>query len=296
MTPFESRGLGGSSRRERHGRRQLVCMNRPLGELGLVVPGGCDRRAPPQAKKNRRGGTPLGAPPRRLTRQRAPRHGRGTLHLVIRRRSFLLKGSIRDYFPPIFSLYWAGRGMQVDYRPMTRYPMNLFGDGELLLCCRVQALARTVPNQAGHARGRHENAGGNRGRHLRGHRALRAGVHGPVTQGHPRPPDRRPPRGPPPGRPDRRRTGGDGSRGHRRQGVEPSPRHQHQDRRRGRALHPRRATPLPRNQEEIRPQVRGQPLLPPPGPRSSLPAFLLTCWAGPRRDGPPPGLRPSGLA
>jgi hypothetical protein len=52
--------------------------------------------------------------------------------------------------------------MQVDYRPMIRYPMNLFWGGELLLCCRVQALTRTVPNQeAGHARGRHENAGGN---------------------------------------------------------------------------------------------------------------------------------------
>jgi len=32
-------------------------------------------------KKSRRGRTPCGIRPRRLTRQRAPRHGRAALHL-----------------------------------------------------------------------------------------------------------------------------------------------------------------------------------------------------------------------
>jgi hypothetical protein len=36
-------------------------------------------------KKSRRGRTPLGIRPRRLTRQLAPRHSRVALHLVIRR-------------------------------------------------------------------------------------------------------------------------------------------------------------------------------------------------------------------
>ena len=36
-------------------------------------------------KKSRRDGTPEGIRPRRLTRQRAPRHGRVALYLVIRR-------------------------------------------------------------------------------------------------------------------------------------------------------------------------------------------------------------------
>ena len=36
-------------------------------------------------KKSRRGGTPCGIRPRRLTRQRAPRHGRVAPYLVIRR-------------------------------------------------------------------------------------------------------------------------------------------------------------------------------------------------------------------
>src|SRR5437879_13092860 len=50
--------------------------------------GGCDCLALLKAKKNRRGETLGSVRPRRLTRQRAPRNGRGALHLVIRRRQF----------------------------------------------------------------------------------------------------------------------------------------------------------------------------------------------------------------
>ena len=42
-------------------------------------------RRPRNTKKSRRGGTPGGVRPRRLTLQRAPRQGRVALHLVIRR-------------------------------------------------------------------------------------------------------------------------------------------------------------------------------------------------------------------
>ena len=53
---------------------------------------------------------------------------------------------------------------------------------------------------------RHEDAGRNRSRHLRRDVAIRAGIHGPRAQGHPRAPDRRPVGGPTAGRFDRRRA------------------------------------------------------------------------------------------
>src|SRR5207248_2797319 len=63
-------------------------------------------------EKSRRRGTPQGVPRRRLTRQRAPRHGRVALHLVIRR----LRSSIsrRHFFrlivSPISTHYTADDG------------------------------------------------------------------------------------------------------------------------------------------------------------------------------------------
>ena len=111
---------------------------------------------------------------------------------------------------------------------------------------------------------------------------------GPGAQGHSRPPDRRSPRSPPPRRPDGSLTaagqdapgregagpiqavpdaldrdgaaghGGDGPGSHRRQGVKPAPRHQHRNRRRGRALHPGRATSGPRYQKGIGSAESGQ--------------------------------------
>ena len=52
----------------------------------IASPGGEERRAGPRKQeKSRRGGTPRGIPPRRPTRQRAPRTGRVAPHLVVRR-------------------------------------------------------------------------------------------------------------------------------------------------------------------------------------------------------------------
>ena len=50
----------------------------PQNSMGVTI---SNQQEP---KKSRRGGSPEGVPPRRLTLERAPRHGRVALHLVIR--------------------------------------------------------------------------------------------------------------------------------------------------------------------------------------------------------------------
>ena len=68
----------------------------------------------PQKQKSRRGGTPEGVRPRRLTRQQAPRPSRVALHLVVRRLGINV---LAERFSGLFPFRWvllycAERGKQ----------------------------------------------------------------------------------------------------------------------------------------------------------------------------------------
>jgi len=142
----------------------------------------------PPTKKADALGHPEGVPARRLTRQRAPRHGRVTLQLVIRRFQS--------------GIYWSWLG--VNCAPLInnctasgRESKWYFGSA--LCTISIASLAKCGRLFWHRVRGHRENTGRNRSRHLRGDQSLRAGIYGPWPQGHSRPPARRPPRRPPAG-------------------------------------------------------------------------------------------------
>ena len=135
----------------------------------------------------------------RLTRQRAPRPGRVALHLVIRRPGFmfsseptmpLLTGSLTPLIVPRGSGKASEPSSGISYHEGSR-PSARGTDDPGLVRLPARPSVRPLDCERGRVGGHHENPGRNRSRHLRRDQSLRAGIHGPRPQGHPRPPARR---------------------------------------------------------------------------------------------------------